>query len=310
MRPGMHIDPNDLLLFATIAETGSFTAAAERLELPKSSVSRRLSALEKTLGERLLQRTTRKLRLTEFGQSLLEPARQVAAEVDAVVAIALSRQAQPSGRLRVSMPGDFAGVDVARLLAQLVVRHPGITLDLDISARHVDLIGEGFDLAVRMGDLADDATLTAQRIATHAWGLYAAPTYLALHGHPAVPADLLRHDTLALRSRSGEAMRWTLQRNTERWSATPVPRAMANSPDLLTRLAIEGMGVAALPERVAQPHLALRALVRVLPDWCLPPTAAWAVMPGRRLAPPKTRALLDMLQAALAQETPNPGPRP
>ena len=298
----MDIAPNDLLLFAAIAETGSFTAAADRLGLPKSSVSRRISGLEKTLGERLLLRTTRKLRLTEFGHSLLVPARQIAAEVDAVVALSLSRQAQPSGRLKVSMPGDFAGVDVARLLAQLVVRHPGITLDLDISARRVDLIGEGFDLAVRMGEMPDDATLSAQRVATHAWGLYAAPNYLALRGHPAVPEDLLRHETLALRSRSGEPMIWTLLRGAERWTTTPVPRAMANSPDLLTRLAVEGMGIAALPDRTARPHVASRELARVLPAWCLPSTPAWAVMPGRRLAPPKTRAFLDMLKAALAQD--------
>jgi DNA-binding transcriptional LysR family regulator len=298
----MNIDPNDLLLFATIADTGSFTAAAERLGLPKSSVSRRLSALERTLGERLMQRTTRKLRLTEFGTSLLEPAREVAAEVETVVAMALSRQAQPSGRLKVSMPGDFAGVDFARLLAQLVVRHPGITLDLDVSSRHVDLIGEGFDLAVRMGDLPDDTTLAAQRLVNHEWGLYAAPVYLALRGHPALPDDLPRHDTLALRSRSGEPMRWTLLRGAERWSAMPAPRAMANSPDLLTRLAVEGMGIAALPERVAQRWLAAGALVRVLPAWCLPPTAVWAVTPGRKLAPPKTRAFLDMLKTALAAD--------
>ena len=296
----MNIDPDDLLLFATIADTGSFSAAADRLGLPKSSVSRRMAALERTLGERLMQRTTRKLRLTEFGESLLEPARAVAAEVDAVVALALGRQERPSGRLKVSMPGDFAGVDVARLLAQLVVRHPGITLDLDVSSRHVDLIGEGFDLAVRMGELPDDATLSAQRLMNHAWGLYAAPGYLALRGAPAVPDELPRHDTLALRSRGGEPVRWTLLRGAERWSAMPAPRAMANSPDLLTRLAVEGMGIAALPELVARPRVQGAALVRVLPDWCLPASPVWAVLPGRRLAPPKTRAFLEMLKAMLA----------
>lgn len=296
----MNIDPDDLLLFATIADTGSFSAAAERLGLPKSSVSRRMAALEHTLGERLMLRTTRKLRLTEFGESLLEPARAVGAEVDAVVALALGRQERPSGRLKVSMPGDFAGVDVARLLAQLVARHPGITLDLDVSARHVDLIGEGFDLAVRMGELPDDATLSARRLMTHAWGLYAAPAYLALRGTPAAPDELPRHDSLALRSRSGEPMRWTLLRGAERWSAMPAPRAMANSPDLLTRLAVEGMGIAALPELVARPRIRDEALVRVLPDWCLPASPVWAVLPGRRLAPPKTRAFLEMLEAMLA----------
>lgn len=296
----MDVEPNDLLLFARVADSGSFTAAARQLGLPKSTVSRRVSTLERALGERLMERTTRKLHLTEFGLSLLEHAHQVVAEVDAVAALALSRQAQPSGRLRVSMPGDFAGFDVARLLAQLVVRYPGITLDLDISARRVDLIGERFDLAVRMGALPDDATLSARRLFTHAWGLYAAPTYLALHGQPTTPDELRRHDVLALRSTAGEPMPWTLLREGERWQETPRPRAMANSPDLLTRLAVEAMGIAALPDLVASPHLAANGLARVLPQWCLPESTAWAVMPGRRLMPAKTRVFLEMLQASLA----------
>lgn len=296
----MNIDPDDLLLFAAIADTGSFSAAADRLGLPKSSVSRRIAALERTLGERLMQRTTRKLRLTEFGETLLDRARAVGDEVDAVVALALGRQAQPSGRLKVSMPGDFAGVDVARLLARLVVRHPGITLDLDVSSRHVDLIGEGFDLAVRMGELPDDATLSALRLMNHEWGLYAAPGYLSLRGAPAAPDELPHHDTLALRSRSGEPVRWALQRGAERWSAMPAPRAMANSPDLLTRLAVEGMGIAALPELVARPRVHGGALARVLADWSLPTSPVWAVLPGRRLAPPKTQAFLEMLKLMLA----------
>lgn len=297
----MDITPNDLLLFARIADAGSFTAAAQQLGLPKSTVSRRLSALERALGERLMLRTTRKLALTEFGLSLLDHAHQVVAEVDAAASLALSRQAQPSGRLKVSMPGDFAGFDVARLLAQLVLRYPGITLDLDISARRVDLIGESVDLAVRMGELPDDATLTARRLFTHAWGLYAAPSYLALRGQPAVPDDLRQHDTLAMRARTGDAAAWTLLREAEpAWSEAPRPRAMANSPDLLTRLAVQGMGIAALPDIVATPHLHRGELARVLPQWCLPETTAWAVMPGRRLMPAKTRVFLDMLQAAFA----------
>ncbi|OYY66098.1 MAG: LysR family transcriptional regulator, partial [Burkholderiales bacterium 28-67-8] len=144
------VDPNELLIFARVAELGSFSRAAEQLRLPKSTVSRRLAALESRVGERLLLRTTRRQTLTEFGTLLLEHAQQVAAEVAAVTALSEHRQAAPGGRLRVSMPSDFANLLLADALAAFVGRYPGIALELDLSPRRVDLLGEGFDLAVRM----------------------------------------------------------------------------------------------------------------------------------------------------------------
>src|SRR6185369_1832103 len=149
----MNLDANDLLLFARVADTGSFSRAAERTGLPKSTVSRRIAALEKRLGERLLQRSTRKLAITEFGHGVLDHARALAAEVDGAQALAQHRQAKPSGRLRVSMPGDFASVALPHMLADFVAAYPSIQLELDLSPRRVDLIGENFDLAVRMGEL-------------------------------------------------------------------------------------------------------------------------------------------------------------
>ena len=131
----MEIDPGDLLLFARIVECGSFSLAAERVQLPKSTVSRRITLLEAQLGERLLQRTTRKLVLTEFGASLLEHARKVADETEAAGALALHRQGEPSGLLRVSMPADFANVGMSAVLAQFMNRYPAIALELDLSPR-------------------------------------------------------------------------------------------------------------------------------------------------------------------------------
>ena len=201
----MNLEPNDLLLFARVADAGSFSAAAlERSGLPKSTVSRRLAALEAQLGERLLQRTTRKLSLTDIGQAVLEHARQVVAESEAAAALAQHRQAEPSGRLRVSMPADFATSVLGPLLANFVQRHPAIALELDLSPRRVDLIGENFDVALRMGELADDATLAARLIATFSVGLYAAPSYLKRRGRPREPEALMQHDTLRLLTRSGE----------------------------------------------------------------------------------------------------------
>lgn len=302
MKPATSLDPANLLLFAHVVDGGSFSAAAARVGLPKSTVSRRIAALERDLGERLLQRTTRKLSLTDFGHQLLVHARQVAAEVDAAASLALHRQAQPSGRLRVSMPSDPLGLDLARLSAEFLTRYPAITLELDLSARRVDLIGENFDLALRMGELQDDATLVARRLFEHTWGLYAAPIYLALRGTPREPADLLQHDGLTLRARSGEPVPWQLLRGDARWQGLPKLRASTNSPGLTARMALEGVGIGAIPAWTACRHLQAGHLVRVLPDWCLPPTTGWAVMPGRRLLPAKTRVFLEMFEAAIARD--------
>ncbi|MBS0543487.1 MAG: LysR family transcriptional regulator [Proteobacteria bacterium] len=293
-------DPNDLLIFARVADAGSFSRAADRLGLPKSTVSRRIALLEERLGERLMLRTTRRLTLTEFGQHLLEHARQVASEVDAVQALAEHRQARPSGRLRVSMPSDFANLLLTDMLAAFVAMHPEVSLELDLSPRRVDLVGENFDVALRMGALPDDALLAARKIAVFPHGLYAAPSYLAEHGEPAAPEDLGEHQALRLLGRNGDPIPWILECGTQRWEGVPPGRATANSPELLIRLARAGAGIAAVPEFAASPRVRRGELRRVLPDWCLPSHTAWAVFPGRRLMPAKTRAFIDMLQVAMA----------
>ena len=298
---GQHIDPNDLLIFASVAELGSFSRAAERLGLPKSTVSRRLAALEQRLGERLLTRTTRRQSLTEFGLQLLEHARQVASEVEAVAALSERRQATPSGRLRVSMPSDFASLLLADTLAAFVALYPAIRLDLDLSPRRVDLLGEGFDVALRMGQLPDDASLAARRLAVFSFGLYAAPNYLAEHGDPQHPDDLVRYEAVHLLMANGEAATWTLSQGDERWQGSPPGRVSANAPELLIKFACAGAGIAAVPDHFAAAEVRRGALRRVLPGWCLPSHTAWAVFPERKLMPVKTRVFIDMLQTALAQ---------
>ena len=293
------IDPNDLLIFARVAELGSFSRAAEQLCLPKSTVSRRLGLLEQRLGERLLLRTTRRQTLTDWGQQLLEHARQVASEVDAVTALTEHRHATPSGRLRVSMPSDFANLLLGDAIAAFTVLHPAITLELDLSPRRVDLLAEGFDLAVRMGDLPDDASLSARPLAVFEHGLFASPDYLIARGEPATPHDLHRHDAVLLAGRRGPASPWRLNKGNEHWEGTPTERVRANSPELLIRLAAASAGVAAVPEYFAEPLLRAGQLRRVLPGWSLPSHRAWAVFPERRLMPAKTRVFIDMLVSTL-----------
>lgn len=296
-----NIDPNDLLIFASVAELGSFSRAAERMGLPKSTVSRRLAALEQRLGERLLLRTTRRQSLTEFGLQLLEHARQVASEVEAVVALSERRQATPSGRLRVSMPSDFANLLLADTLAAFIALYPSIQLALDLSPRRVDLLGEGFDVVLRIGQLPDDASLAARRLAVFSFGLYAAPSYLAEHGEPLDPEDLARHAAIRMLQANGEAAAWTLLQGEQRWHGIPPGRASANAPELLIKLACAGAGIAAVPDYFAAPDVRRGALRRVLPAWHLPSVTAWAVFPERKLMPIKTRVFIDMLQTALAK---------
>lgn len=299
------LDPNDLLLFARIAEAGSFTRAAVRVGLPKSTLSRRISILEAALGERLLLRTTRKLVLTEFGLSLLEPARQVVEQTEAAAALAQHRQAEPGGRLRVSMPPEIAP-SLEDMLAVFMARYPLVRLELDLSPRRVDLVSENYDLALRMGDLPDDATLAARRIARFTTGLYAAPGYLDARGAPAQPDDLLEHYLLCILSRGGGAMPWVLRSAKDlapQWDKPLAARALANSPDLLVRMARRGAGITAVSDQAVAGDVQSGTLVRVLPDWCLPEVDGWAVFPGRRLMPAKTRAFLDLLQASFDAQT-------
>lgn len=300
----MNIEPNDLLLFARVVEAHSFSRAAEQLGLPKSTVSRRVAGLETQLGERLLLRTTRKLTLTDFGRTVLEHAQQIVAEVDAASNLAQHRQAQPSGRLRVTMPADLANLMLVPMMADFVAQYPDISLELDLTPRRVDLIGENMDLAIRMGDLPDDASLAARRLAVFTSGLYAAPGYLARHGHPPEPEALMEHDALHLLSRNGDAAPWVLMRlhDDARWEGIPPGRTTANSPDLLMRMALAGAGIALVHDHFAEPHVHEGRLAPVLPDWRPPSTPAWGVFPGRRLMPARTRVFLDALQAKLTGE--------
>ncbi len=293
------LDPNDLLVFAHVADSGSFSRAAERLRLPKSTVSRRVSRLEEKLGERLMVRTTRRLRLTDLGERLLEHARRIASEVDDVASLAEHRKERPSGRLRVAIPSDLAILLLSDAIAAFVALHPAVSLELDLSPRRVDLLGENLDLAVQVGFPPEDALLAVRRVAVFPIGLWAAPSYLSERGEPASPEDLSSHDTLRLLGRAGEPSRWTLHRGDEHWQGATGGRASANSPELLLRLARAGAGIAAVPDLLAAPYVRRGELRRVLPGWSLSPRTAWAVLPGRRLMPSKVRAFLDMLATTL-----------
>lgn len=304
----MESDADDLLLFARVMEAGSFSRAAERVHWPKSTVSRRIAALEQRLGEKLLLRSTRKLVLTDFGAGVLEHARVVAAEVDGALALELHRQQKPSGRLRVSMPADFAQEVCAGMLAEFALQYPEVSLELDLTPRRVDLIGEGFDLAIRMGQLDEESQLAARRLAVTHWGLYASPDYLARVGEPLLPQALDQMHGLMLLSRTGEAIPWRLQRDgAEPVVARPAQRTLANAPSLLVALAERGVGIAGVDRLIVDEAVRHGRLQRLLPDWELPGSSCWAVFPERRLMPLRTRVFLEAM-SALLERCPVPAP--
>jgi DNA-binding transcriptional LysR family regulator len=291
-----NISADDYILFAAIVEQESMVRAAEHLAMPKATVSRRLTNLEAALGQRLLLRTTRRLTLTEFGQEFLEHCRRVAEEVAATQDFVRSQEERPRGRLRVSMPGEYAMQNFSRAFATFIEAYPEIQLDLDLTSRRVDLIGERFDLAIRMGTLDSDATLVARKIDEQSFGLYASPIYLALHAAPKRPDDLEHHAALRLLSARGSAIAWKLIRGKAVWEGVPPGRITLNSLDVIQQLMLDGAGIGALPDRFVAEDVRLKRLVRVLPEWCLPAVPAWAVMPMRRYLPAKTRAFLAHIE--------------
>jgi len=298
----MSLDANDLILFAHIMEAGSFSKAAERSGLPKSTLSRRITALEAKLGERLLTRSTRRLAITEFGERILDHAKRLLEETEAASAMALHRQGKPRGVLRVSMPPDFRELDLTPLLLQYAASYPEVRLELDLSPRRVDLLAERFDLAVRAASrLPDDGTLVARKLCEMANGLYASPAYLKRYGIPASPPDLLDHIGLRLIGGNGEAQPWRLARGAETWEGLPNGPLAVNSPGLQRDLAAHGMGIVALDERFAEKMLEQGLLQRVLPEWCLPTVTLWCVTPGRRLLPARTAAFIELLRNSLAR---------
>ena len=291
---------DDLVLFAHLIDAGSFSAAAERVGIPKSTLSRRLSALENRLGQRLVTRSTRRLALTDFGERMLEHARRLLDELSDASALAQHEQVQPHGLLRVSMPPDLTHVDLATLLLQFAAQYPEVRVALDLSARRVDLLAERFDLVVRIANqLPDDSTLVATKLHDMRIYLYASAAYLNRYGSPKTPSDLMAHNCLPLISSRGESVVWELSSALGQWQGLPPSRLSSNSPATQRALAVSGMGIVALPEVLASEYVSRLQLVQVLPEWSLPSVTVWCVTPGRRLLPLRTKVFIELLRQSM-----------
>ncbi|MBX3471608.1 MAG: LysR family transcriptional regulator [Planctomycetes bacterium] len=287
------MDLNELVVFVEVVRAGSFTAGARALGMPKSTASRKVSELEARLGAQLLVRTTRRLRLTDVGAAYFERAARVVAEARAADRLVADLHADPCGRLRVTAPLTFAflGPIVAEFLAQ----HPAVQVDLVCTDRVVDLVAEGFDVAVRAGRMAD-SSLVARRLGTVQRFLVAAPGYLRRRPAPRAPADLAGHDTI-LFGGGDEGTTWTLRAGRQQVEVALRPRLVVNDYDMLREAATAGLGIALLPDYVCEER---QRLERLLPAWTAPEVPIHAVYPAGRQTSRTVAAFLDQLKRRFA----------
>ncbi|HVG61367.1 MAG TPA: LysR family transcriptional regulator [Hyalangium sp.] len=286
------MDLNELLVFAKVVQAGSFTLAARELRMPKSTVSRRVSELEERIGAQLLQRTTRKLRLTDAGKTYYEYCARIVAEAEEAELAVTRLQSAPHGLLRVTTPLTFSFL--GPLVAEFMKRHPDVQLELLCTDRRVDLMKEGFDLAVRAGPLAD-SSLTARKLGILESIIVAAPSYLKARGAPKSPRDLEKHDCILFGTQL-ERNTWTLYSGGKSVEVQVQARMAINEPDMLSALTQAGSGISLLPALHYAADIAAGRLQHLLPDWSSSGTPVHAVYPSTRHHSPKVKAFVDFLR--------------
>jgi DNA-binding transcriptional LysR family regulator len=297
-------DLNDLNFFAAVVANGGFSAASRALGLPKSRISRRVAALEEQLGVRLVERSTRRFKVTEVGQDVYRHARAALSEAEAITEVVTRLTAEPQGLVRVSCP---IGVDrlVAGCLPHFLAAHPKLRLQFLVTNRRVDIIEEGIDIAVRVRERLDsDADLQVKIVGRTAQVMVASPDFVSAYGQPATPQDLSKFPTLG----RGELL------GPDRWAVTNAagdhveiahePRLLASSFSIQRQAAIDGIGIALLPEYTCRELLENGRLVRILPAWEVAEGLLHVVFTSRRGLLPGVRATIDFLSQVLRPGSP------
>jgi len=298
----MAADLNDTLAFIKVIESGSFTAAARDLRLPKTTVSRRIRELEQRLGAQLLHRTTRRLGLTEAGSVYFEQCHHVPQMLADAEASVGQLQGQPRGTLRVTSSYSLMLSLVGPLLAEFRALCPDVHIDLILSHRTLDLVEEQIDVALRMGSLADSA-MVARRLAVLPNRVYASPAYLARHGEPAHPFELQRHFALVTRvARRGGGYAWPMSKDgvTENYEVTPVIEA--DDPEVLKAPLFAGAGLMIATDMIMARHAAEGLVRPILPGWVGRCPELHALFPRGHVQPPKLRAFVDFMVERLRTE--------
>ncbi|MEM9572149.1 MAG: LysR family transcriptional regulator [Pseudomonadota bacterium] len=288
-----------MVIFASVVEAGAFGAAGKRLGHSASHISKSVAALEQRLGVRLLNRTTRSVSLTDDGRAYYERCRIILDVAEEASMLAEQRHAQPAGKLRLTAPVSFGLSHLSEMLPKFMDRHPDVTLDVELNDRMIDLVAEGFDLAIRVGELGD-SSLISTRLANTRGVVVAAPSYWDQHGRPESPADLQRHVCISY-SNLGTPNKWTFAAPSGQIETVTVPiKALCNSAELETAFAVAGKGVTRLPAFTCQRELAEGELEIVLEDYENPPIGIFAVYPHRAHLSMKVRAMVDFLKQNLS----------
>ena len=288
----------EIALFVAVANAKSFSRGARALGMPVSTVSRRIAELERRIGLQLLVRSPRAVSLTAVGVTYLQRCQVIVEAAEMAHAELSEHLTRPRGVLRVSTTADFTLTFLTPLFADFASRYPEISFEFDLSPRVVDLVAENFDVAIRIGELAD-SQLTVRRLGTLESGLYAAPSYVARVGSLQTPADLERCECIRAGGARASQTTWDLHKGKTRVAVPIRGRFVANNLRFVLELAALGMGVAAVDSAMARHAVAAGTLVRVLPAWSPPPVAVHALTPSR-LVPAKTKLFLDCLSEHLA----------
>jgi DNA-binding transcriptional LysR family regulator len=294
------MDLNDIVVFTKVVETKSFTGAADALGLPKSTVSRKLAQLEERLGVRLVQRTTRKLALTDIGEAYYERCSRIVADVAAAEQLVTDMQSTPRGRLRLTASVDFSTRFLGEIVAKFLEQHPDINVELEGTDRVVDMIEEGFDLAVRIGPMPE-STLIAKKLASLYLILVASPEYLAKRGAPTQIEELDEHDHV-LFTPSSRIQQWTLVHadgGDQTYEFGRPARFASNNYGAVVEVTRASGGIGLISEFMIADELASGTLVRVLPEWKTRASEVHAVYPARQNIPPRLTLFLEHLGKSL-----------
>ena len=292
----------DIAVFVRVVESGSFTAAAERLDISKSVVSKYVTRLEDQLGARLLNRTTRRLSLTEVGRIFYERSRVGLADIEDAKAEVSRLQSEPRGTLRINAPMSFGILHIAPALPEFLELYPDVTIDMNLDDRKVDVIGGGFDVSVRISELPD-SSLVARRLGPCRHAIVAAPAYLERCGTPRTPEELLDHNIITYRYQES-SLEWHFQTPDNKPTFVTVSGSMKMNNSLAIRGAIlEGAGVTRTPTFVVGKDIQVGRLVPVLCDYEILEVTIFLVYPQRRHLSPKVRAFVDFMAKRIT-ETP------
>lgn len=290
------MDLNETAVFVKVVQAGSFSAAARQLGLPTSTVSTRISRLEQRLGVTLLQRTTRRLSLTESGELYYQHAAAGLGHMLEAEAAVTASAGEPRGRLRVTAPADFGDSILVCLLEQLRAAYPQINIDLLLTDSYLDLVGEGVDVAIRAGELSD-STLIAKKTGIACWALFASPQYLDSAPPLESPRDLGRHRCLQFTSFGKQ--QWSLSNRKNNVSVPMSGNLIINDLGVIRLMILDGQGIGLLPTYSCREDVQAGELVRVLPKWQARADPVHLVYPRQRYVPPKLRAFVDIAAQVL-----------